>query len=145
MSRAYAAYSRQEIDGHLFIRTIKLASGHIVSSDGKENVSEDRLMEGYLGDGAVGGVNVYLCRDPMAELYEDEDQELFDALGGKPVAKIAFEPGSGVEADTAMIEYLSALADQVEFMVTNFDDVLMSGEDVKAKKALGWQTLEPAS
>ena len=68
----------------------------------------------------------------MSELYDDEDQDLFDALGGKPISKIEIRPDKWSEKP--MIRYLIALADDLDYVVTNFDNILMRGSEIKTKQ-----------
>ncbi len=142
MSRVYVVYSLKEIDIDFFDRTLEEVRGRIVEVDSGGFVDEDTVREGYLGEGAADGTNVYLCRDPMSELYDDENQDLFRALGGKPLTRIELNPGKGKNADTFLVDYLGKLADSLDYVVTNFGGVLMTGKEVQEKRQLGWTTLE---
>lgn len=138
MSSIYAVYSRKKIDEELFERTLRNAGGTVADSSDRHSI-----REGYLAEDGVGSVSIYLRRHPMLELHEDEDKQLFTVLGGKPVSKIGIEPGK--EANLLLIKYLAALADELDYVVTNFDEVLMTGIDVQEKQKLGWVTLNPAA
>ena len=127
MSAVFAVYSRHPINEEAFDETLVRAGGVVVEA------SDDRsLREGHIDDDGDASTPIFLCRDPMSELYDDEDQDLFDALGGKPISKIEIRPGKWSEKP--LIRYLIALADDLDYVVTNFDNVLMRGSEIKEKQ-----------
>lgn len=137
MSRIYAVYTRHLIDEGAFTRTLEEIGGSVSAP-----TTDDLILEGHFRQEGVGSVEISLCRDVMSELHDEEDKKLFDALGGKPMAKIGLEPSKW--SDKPLIDYLAALAEELDYVVTNFDKVLMTGNDVREKQKLGWTTLDPA-
>lgn len=131
MSNDYHVYSLEHISEESFINLVESAGGRYTG------YNETREEHGaQIDDSENSSILIYLEKDAVNDINEKEDEELIAKIGGSPVSSLIIEPAGGFDYLSLVEKFLFSLSSELEYVVTDFDRVLMTGKELHKKKGL---------